>query len=89
MGNVTAKQLLSLVEVFAKDRSRFFRFNALVQNIAAVILSLQNSEQVHWEELLSIEKILLLSVEDKSQSLLNRIHEVLSNPIPGSPKGIY
>eukprot|EP01119_Soliformovum_irregulare_P025379 TRINITY_DN9379_c0_g1_i1.p1 TRINITY_DN9379_c0_g1~~TRINITY_DN9379_c0_g1_i1.p1 ORF type:complete len:677 (+),score=160.43 TRINITY_DN9379_c0_g1_i1:128-2158(+) len=84
MGTVTPKQLISLMETFGKDPPIFYKYRELLECIAAVIESLQQSPQTHWDELLSIEKILLLSVEDPSQSMIDRLIQVVRSPIPGT-----
>jgi len=79
MGSVNIKQLVSLIEVLYKENQfQFYKLNNFLQINVGVVQALQSSSNSKWDELSGIEKILLLSVEDKSQSLLSRIIELMS-----------
>ncbi len=64
------KQLAGLLDYFSKDSALFYKHSPSLQTLAAAVQAIRESTK--WDELLSIEKVLLL----EDTSLLSRIKEV-------------
>ncbi|PRP80750.1 hypothetical protein PROFUN_11490 [Planoprotostelium fungivorum] len=73
MGNVTAKQLTDLVNVFVSSETLFVKHQRLVALAVYVLNHLKHKFSGKWDQMLGIEKILMLEPTD----LMAKIREVL------------
>ena len=80
------KQLNYMFSLFYSDSTVYIKYSPLLSILSAIlhVYSNSNSNNKYWDELVGIEKTMLITIDDKNESLLKKIIEISSNAIPGT-----
>eukprot|EP00053_Salpingoeca_punica_P014361 m.130480 g.130480 ORF g.130480 m.130480 type:complete len:665 (+) comp16435_c0_seq1:34-2028(+) len=81
LGKVTAPQLHGyLAHLKELDATKLAQVAPAAEVAAVVAAALNTAASAHWDRMLSIEKVLLLSAEDSREALLGQVVEQLPRP---------
>ncbi|EGG16081.1 Sec1-like family protein [Cavenderia fasciculata] len=101
---MSVQSLQTMLSVISATPRLSLRYSDTIQAICSIIQTLQCSQHLHWDNLLSIERILLLSAgsyddnqddeddeedEDQEQSLLSQIIDFINSPVSSLDKSYY
>ncbi|KAJ3091711.1 hypothetical protein HK102_013708 [Quaeritorhiza haematococci] len=79
LGKVTLQQLQKLVGAFAGQEKAIARHAGLLECCVGVLQSLERSGEVKWEELVGVEKVLMLAMSETANAsmVVRQIKDVL------------
>ena len=84
-GAVNTKQLQSFIQVFRDNQQLIYKYPELLEYIEAALVTLEQSKQVFWDQLLSAEKVIQLNaLSDNADTVATQLTDMLLHPIPGS-----
>lgn len=73
MGKVTAAQLASFLAAFRGNFVAAYRHRRVLECACAAMQTLQRGGELAWEDLMALEKVLLLSAQDAPEQLLDQL----------------
>lgn len=83
-GAVNTRQLQSFVRIF-KDNSMCHKYPVVYQFLVAVLQGLEKSKALHWDQILSAEKVMQLNgFDDTADSHVKQLTDLLCHTIAGS-----
>jgi len=83
MGNVTRTQLESLMNTLCSEPEIFYNHLPFISTVQSIIETMRASDKRFWNQLQSVEKMLILSAEGDSSTLVKMLIEIVNQPIPG------